>query len=94
MIVFAFNDLETGERRIVIGPNETEIARLPSLIQKVSDDERAAYDAMLEAIPVGRAKVIASQAFSKVATLKERYEKLVVHRRLLQQIALQAASKE
>jgi hypothetical protein len=44
---------------------------------------------MLEAIPVGRAKVIAPQAFSKVATLKERYEKLVVNRRLLQQIALQ-----
>ena len=94
MLVFTFDNRETGEQRLLIAPNESEITELRTLIRKVFEDERAAQDAMLAAIPVGRAKFTAPKAFSKLSALKDRYEKLAAHRRLLQQIALQAGTRK
>jgi len=90
MLVFAFDDQEIRERRLVIAPNELDIAELRALAQKRLEDERTARDAMLAAIPIGRAKLMAPRAFAKVSALKDKFERLTALRRLLQQIVLQA----
>lgn len=90
MLVFTFDDQATRERRLIVAPNDLEIVELRTLILKTIEDETNARDAMVAAIPVGRAKFMAPRAFVKVLELKDRVEKLAARRRLLQQIALQA----